>query len=327
MLKRRTDVDRIVVRLVATLPVDQTEHGELRTVVAPVVRSVVDDDGPRAQPRMVGGPQVGAGISTSLSASGRRPRCSGGRRAGGRPPRGRGRARGRRRRALAAGLRLPRGATADAARRGAGAGARRRQRQRHRQRRRGAGTGARARTASTASRGQRLISRRLGVARWRPGEKRVSTRRSPRPSGRASSGPARATSRSRRSRRRPRPRRSARGAAVGRADAAEPDVHAAEPRGKDAVRAAPPQPGRRAPALLSIPPRAASSPVATPPTPPPARQRSSSEGELGAAFRERGERIERAGRQADGLAGAAGDFRALAAARRRRAEQRRKRWF
>lgn len=82
-----------------------------------------------------------------------------------------------------------------------------------------------------------------------------------------------------------------------------------------------------APALLSIPPRAASSPVATPPTPPPARQRSSSEGELGAAFRERGERIERAGRQADGLAGAAGDFRALAAARRRRAEQRRKRWF
>lgn len=78
---------------------------------------------------------------------------------------------------------------------------------------------------------------------------------------------------------------------------------------------------------LSIPPRAASSPVATPPTPPPARQRSSSEGELGAAFRERGERIERAGRQADGLAGAAGDFRALAAARRRRAEQRRKRWF
>ena len=88
--------------------------------------------------------------------------------------------------------------------------------------------------------------------------------------------------------------------------------------------------GRRlggAPALLSIPPRAASSPVATPPTPPPARQRSSSEGELGAAFRERGERIERAGRQADGLAGAAGDFRALAAARRRRAEQRRRRWF
>lgn len=71
----------------------------------------------------------------------------------------------------------------------------------------------------------------------------------------------------------------------------------------------------------------AASPVATPPTPPPARQRSSSEGELGAAFRERGERIERAGRQADGLAGAAGDFRALAAARRRRAEQRRKRWF
>ena len=58
-----------------------------------------------------------------------------------------------------------------------------------------------------------------------------------------------------------------------------------------------------------------------------ARQRSSSEGELGAAFRERGERIERAGRQADGLAGAAGDFRALAAARRRRAEQRRRRWF
>ena len=39
-------------------------------------------------------------------------------------------------------------------------------------------------------------------------------------------------------------------AAVGRADAAEPDVHAAEPRGKDAVRAAPPQPGRRARAAV-----------------------------------------------------------------------------
>jgi len=73
-----------------------------------------------------------------------------------------------------------------------------------------------------------------------------------------------------------------------------------------------------------------SSPVATPPTPPPRRQRSSSEGELGAtaaAFQERGERLDRAGRQADGLAGAAGTFQALAAARRRRAEERRKRWF
>ena len=58
VLKRRTDVDRIVVRLVATLPVDQTEHGEtIRTVVEPVVRSVVDDDAALALSRaLVGGP-------------------------------------------------------------------------------------------------------------------------------------------------------------------------------------------------------------------------------------------------------------------------------
>ena len=120
---------------------------------------------------------------------------------------------------------------------------------------------------------------------------------------------------------------SARGAAAaGRADAAEPDVHAAEPRGKDAVRAAPPQPGRRARAAVDPAARgvvagrdaADASPGATAVVVGGRARR----GVPGArrAHRARGP----PGRR---LAGAAGDFRALAAARRRRAEQRRKRWF
>ena len=273
VLKRRTDVDRIVVRLVATLPVDQTEHGEtIRTVVEPVVRSVVDDDAALALSRaLVGGPTfLGLALAFAPAHTKRRVLdvavCVG-------PaglaaladagPAGDLRAAAAALAAahdadalLAAGLRNYRAArppTPPDAEPGPALGA--------------DSDGDTDSDDAEPGRGlsredsiDRLVSRTASyftapwsraMASWRVEYRRAGRRgqagvqvraqheRRVAPGARGAARAARARG------------VSARGAAaVGRADAAEPDVHAAEPRGKDAVRAAPPQPGRRARAAV-----------------------------------------------------------------------------
>ena len=269
VLKRRTDVDRIVVRLVATLPVDQTEHGEtIRTVVEPLVRSVVDDDAALALSRaLVGGPTF-LGLALAFAPAHTRRRvldvavCVG-------PaglaaladagPAGDLRAAAAALAAahdadalLAAGLRNYRAArppTPPDAEPGPALGADSDSDTDSDDAEPGRGLSREdsidrlvSRTASyfTAPWSRAMASWRVEYRRaGRRGQAGVQVRaQHERRVARGARGAARARG------------VSARGAAVGRADAAEPDVHAAEPRGKDAVRAAPPQPGRRARAAV-----------------------------------------------------------------------------
>jgi len=324
VLERHTDVDRIVVRLVATLPVDRTEHGEtIRTVVEAVARSVADDDAALALSRaLIGGPAfLGLALAFAPALTRRRvldvavcvgPAGLAALAAAFQPTEDL--------RAAAAALAAAHDADALLA---AGLGLFRAARPPTPELSPAPGDGSDSDSDDAEPR--RELSREDSIDRFVAEAKRACKFG---PSASDDSLPAPA----------PAPPPAPPPAPVAASPPAPPPTDAPTPPSRTSTpqsRASTPFARLRrslgaAPPLLPIPPRAVSSPVATPPTPPPRRQRSSSEGELGAtaaAFQERGERLDRAGRQADGLAGAAGTFQALAAARRRRAEERRKRWF